>query len=59
MTEGEVGHDGMEDGTLYVIDEPITEDDIESVSCSTMAAGLEWHTRRPIKVRKIADLPLK
>jgi hypothetical protein len=55
--DGSIGHTGQADGFLYVIDEPLGPDDLEPVPGSTMAPGLEWHTRRPLRVRLITELP--
>lgn len=55
---GRIGHNGRRDGYLYVIDEAITPADLEPVPNSTMDSGLEWKTRRPLRVRMIARLPI-
>ncbi len=56
--QDQIGHNGQRDGYLYVVDEPIAPEDVEPVPNSTMAPGLEWKTRRPLRVRMIDLLPV-
>lgn len=52
-------HNGKEYGYLYVVDEPIEiNTDIYAHHNTTMGKGLEFLTKRKIKVRKIADVGL-
>lgn len=54
-----VCHNGTVTGYLYVVDEGIGEPDIRHHPNSAYrAGGLEWLTNRPLRLRKIADLPL-
>lgn len=57
--QNEIGHNGLASGFLYVVAETVKSDDLEPVPGSTMADGLEWHTRRPLKVRRISVLPIQ
>jgi hypothetical protein len=53
---GKIKHNGTLPGYLYVIDEPITEDaDIYRHPNSTMDSGVEWLTKRPLKLRQISS----
>ena len=55
----EVCHNGRQAGFLYAIDEPVGEDDVRPhPNSSFRGGGLEWLTTRPLRLRKIADLPL-
>ena len=56
---GEITHNGQEPGYLYVIDEPVTV----GVDCyqhprTVMDADAEFLTKRPLRVRLIAELPV-
>ncbi|MCL1951373.1 MAG: hypothetical protein FWF60_00955 [Oscillospiraceae bacterium] len=51
---GPISHNGREAGHLYQIDEPITIGaDIFQYPRSTMDQGVEFHTKRPLKLRRI------
>ena len=51
---GPITHDGMESGILYIIDEPITLDtDIYQHPKTTVDKGVEFLTRRPLKLKRI------
>ncbi len=52
---GVILHNGSADGYLYIIDEPISANDIYPHPETTMKPGVEWLIRRPLKVRKIAE----
>lgn len=55
--DGSIQHNGTAHGYLYVVDEPIVVDkDISQHPHTTMDANAEFLTKRPIKVRLIADL---
>ncbi len=57
-SDGSVEHDGMMAGFLYIIDEVVNSEDVEPVPNSTMPSGLEWHIRRPLRIRTVSQLPL-
>ncbi|MHB0886873.1 MAG: hypothetical protein ACYC6V_04430 [Bacillota bacterium] len=57
--DGQIGHDGRRDGYLYMVDEPVRPEAVEQVPGSTMDPGLEWHTKRPLRVRLVTRLPAK
>jgi hypothetical protein len=48
---GELKHNGILPGRLYLIDERIKESDIIPVPGSTIGPGQEWHVARPLKIR--------
>jgi ribosomal protein S18 acetylase RimI-like enzyme len=51
---GEIKHNGALPGFLYVIDEPVVEDeDITKHPATSMDDGVEWLTKRALKLRKI------
>ena len=50
---GEIRHDGHLNGFLYVIDEAVVEDvDIYKHPRTSMDDGVEWLTKRPLRLRK-------
>ncbi len=49
-------HNGTLPGLLYVIDEPIMEQDITPHPNSSMPPGLEWLTRRPLRLRLVGPV---
>jgi hypothetical protein len=52
-------HNGTEPGILYMVDEPVAEDDVRPHPRSAAPAlGFEWLTNRPLRLRKVADLPI-
>jgi hypothetical protein len=54
-----VCHNGRAGGYLYVVDEEVGGPDVRHHPNSAYhAGGLEWLTNRPLRLRKIADLPL-
>jgi hypothetical protein len=54
-----VCHNGAAAGYLYIVDEAIGEPDVRHHPNSAYhAGGLEWLTNRPLRLRRIADLPL-
>lgn len=56
--DGRIVHNGVQPGSLYEIDEPIQiGTDAQLHPYSTMDAGTEFLIMRPLKVKKIADLP--
>ena len=56
---GEIVHNGTEYGYLYVIDEDLIVDkDIYQHPRTTMDQNVEFLTKRPLKVRLIAELPV-
>ena len=55
---GEIVHNGREAGFLYCIDEPAEEGrDVYPHPRSSMAAGLEFLTTRPLRLRLIETVP--
>jgi hypothetical protein len=51
---GSIRHNGQIDGFLHVVDEPLIEGiDIYKHPNTTMDDGVEWLTKRPLKLRKI------
>ncbi len=48
--DGRIRHDGREMGYLYQIAEPVGPADVEPHPRSTMPAGIEWLTRRPLRL---------
>lgn len=54
-----VCHNGTDDGTLYVVDESVSGDDVRIHPKSAFPIrGFEWLTNRPLRLRKIAELPI-
>lgn len=54
---GEITHNGTESGILYVIDEPVTMDaDIYQHPRTTMDKGVEFLTKRPLKLKRLLSL---
>lgn len=53
--EGSISHNGMQDGWLHVIDEPIGIADIYPHPRTTMEVGWEWLTRRHLRLRLIGE----
>lgn len=51
-------HNGEQPGLLYIIDEPLTPQDIEPHPRSSMPPGLEWLTRRPLRLRLLGPVPI-
>ena len=51
---GEITHNGTEIGLMYIIDEPIElELDIYQHPRTTMDKGVEFLTKRPLKLKRI------
>ena len=53
-----VCHNGTRDGFLYLVEEVAQADVRPHPESSFRPGGLEWLTNRPLKVRKVADLPI-
>ena len=53
---GRIRHNGTEDGYLYRIDELLSAVDVYPHPETTMGWGLEWLTRRPIRVKLIGPV---
>jgi hypothetical protein len=54
-----VCHNGTANGYLYAVDERIGDPDIRHHPNSAYrAGGLEWLTNRPLRLCKIADIPV-
>jgi hypothetical protein len=47
---GWVRHDGRESGYLYQVSEVVRQDDVEPHPRSSMPAGVEWLTRRQLRL---------
>ena len=47
---GQIRHDGRSSGLLYRVAESVFEKDFEPHPRSTMAAGVEWLTHRPLRL---------
>lgn len=57
--DGSIRQNGTLPGYLYVIDEPISPGmDIAPHPRTTMDANVEFLTKRPLRVRCIAEVPL-
>ena len=55
--DGSIWHDGVEKGWLFVIDEPVKIGvDIYPHPHTTMDGNAEWLTRRPLRVKLIAEV---
>lgn len=53
-----VCHNGTQPGYLYVVDEPVGKDDVRAHPHSAyQAGGLEWLATRPLRLRRIVELP--
>lgn len=52
-------HNGTLPGLLYVIDEPISEQDIYPHPRSSMPPGLEWLTCRPLRLRLLGPVDIQ
>jgi hypothetical protein len=48
--DGSIRHNGILDGYLYLIDEPIQAGDVEPHPRTTMAPGDEWLTTRELRL---------
>ena len=56
---GQISHNGKEPGYLYVIDEPITVgSDCYQHPRTVMDVNAEFLTKRPLRVRLVAKLPV-
>lgn len=57
--DGAIQHNGTAHGYLYAVDEPIAVDkDVYQHPRTTMDANVEFLTKRPMKVKLIAELPV-
>lgn len=54
-----IRHNGKENGLLYKIDEPINPEDLSPHPNSSMAPGLEWLTKRPLKLLLIGPVRIE
>jgi hypothetical protein len=55
--EGIIKHNGRENGLLYIVDEPIDLiQDVEPHPRSTMGEGMEWLTKRTLKLRLLEEI---
>ena len=54
---GYISHNGLLDGYLYIVDEPIIRDaDIYRHPSSSMDEDVEWLTRRPLRLKLIQHM---
>jgi hypothetical protein len=53
-----IQHNGVQPGLLYVIDEPLADEDVYPHPNSTMPPGFEWLTRRPLRLRLIGAVEI-
>ena len=54
----DISHNGALPGLLYVVDEPVEDDDVHPHPNSSFpGGGLEWITDRPLRLRLITLLP--
>ncbi|MBN1459342.1 MAG: hypothetical protein JXA57_07385 [Armatimonadetes bacterium] len=54
-----VCHNGTQGGILYLVDEPVSDNDVRVHPRSAFPLlGFEWLTNRPLRLRKVADLPI-
>lgn len=59
LYDGEIFHNGVEKGYLYIIDEPIEVGiDVYNHPMTTMYENAEFLTKRPLKVKLIKELEL-
>lgn len=57
--DGIISHNGQAHGYLYVIDEPVSlNDDVYPHPRTAMDPNAEFLTKRPLRVRLIAELPV-
>ena len=54
-----IRHNGKEPGLLYRVDEDISPEDVYPHPNSSMAPGLEWLTRRPLKLLLIGPVAIE
>ncbi|MCL6603665.1 MAG: hypothetical protein K6T94_12380 [Paenibacillus sp.] len=55
--EGVIKHNGIENGLLYIIDEPVDPlKDIEPHPRSTMGEEMEWLTKRTVKLKQLKEI---
>ena len=53
----DVTHNGTCHGYLYVVDEPVTADDVHPhPNSSYSGGGLEWITDRPLRLRTVGEV---
>lgn len=57
--DGSISHNGQAHGYLYVIDEPVAVNvDVYQHPRTAMDQNAEFLTKRPLKLRLIAELPV-
>jgi hypothetical protein len=56
--DGNIEHDGTQDGFLYVVDEDVAEDDRFVHEACTDDDPWEWVTKRGLQIRLVAELPI-
>ena len=50
---GKITHNGSQEGILYIIDESLCDDDIYQHPRTTMDQGVEFLTRRSLRLKRI------
>ncbi len=61
LAQGELRlrHNGALPGLLYLIDEPIGPEDVYPHPRTTMSPGLEWLTRRPLRLKLLGPVEIR
>ena len=54
-----IRHNGQQKGLLYRIDEPVHPEDVIPHPHTSMAPGLEWLTKRPLKLYLIGPVTIE
>jgi hypothetical protein len=53
-----IRHNGTLPGLLYIIDEPVSAGDVYPHPQTSMTPGLEWLTRRSLRLRLLGPVPV-
>ena len=56
--DGRIRHTGEQPGYLYRVAEEVGHDAVRPIAGSTMPAGYEWHTTRPLRLDLIGTVPI-
>jgi hypothetical protein len=54
-----IQHNGAQPGLLYIVDEPLADDDVYPHPNSSMPPGYEWLTHRPLRMRLIGAMDIQ
>ncbi|KPJ57021.1 MAG: hypothetical protein AMS16_01640 [Planctomycetes bacterium DG_58] len=57
--DGPLKHNGTLPGWLYVIDDPITADEVYPHPDTVIEPGEEWLTRRELRVKLVGPVPIE